>query len=290
MVELDQFLDWCDVQYSNTPHCQCGAACTNGNYCRGQQTNCYACIKRVHDYRNNSVHYNCDKQVLYYTLKHTYRFGAEIFFELNKIRRDIATWQDVYIASIGCGPCSEAFGSLSFWRTLGKKDADFHYRGFDTEPLWQPIMQEVQGHFRVADVRTDPHDAFVYYGQSQERIDVIELNYMLSDMKKFNGAQYQLFLANLISLIRQKQPRYLLINDIYLRISLTASNELLKALKQSGLSYKGWAGQYHYYNPSIGRWGQEMQKEPFVMTDAGIVRRHTPFPVTNGIQTIIKFA
>lgn len=289
MIELDHFLQYCDNQYRNSMPCQCRALCTNSNYCQGTQSNCYACIKRVHSYRNKTVHYNCDKLVNYYVLKHTYRFGAEVFFEFNRIRNDISNWQEIYITSIGCGPCSELFGSLSFWRTLGKSDSDYHFRGFDTVQLWMPILNRVNTCFPNADVHAENQDAFAYYGISQERVDVIVLNYMLSDMKKFNGAQYPNFLANLISLIRLKRPQYLLINDIYLCISLAASKELIAALKGSGMHYRGIALQYHYYNPSIGQWGHKIDKQPFAMTDAAIVQKYNPFPEVNSIQTIIKF-
>lgn len=289
MEELNQFLNWCDQMYSNTPHCQCGAACTNGYYCKGVMQNCYACIQRVHSYRNSKVHYNCDKMLYYYALKHTYRFGAEMFFEFGKLRNDVTNWPDIYITSIGCGPCSELFGMLSLWRTLGKLDACFHFRGFDTEPLWHPIMHQVKTFFLAADVQPLGQDAFVYYGQSQERIDVMVLNYMLSDMKKFQPAQYQAFLNSLIALIAQKRPRYLLVNDIYLRVSLAASKELVTQLRQSGIACKIGAGQYHYYNPSIGQWGNVMPKQPYAMNDATIVNKYSPFPEVNGIQTIVKF-
>lgn len=288
MLELDQFLNWCDDQYSNTPHCQCGIACTNSSFCGGVQTNCYSCIKRVHSYRNRTVHYNCDKMLLYYVLKHTYRFGAEVFYLLGKLRNDISNWNDLSIASIGCGPCSELFGALSLWRTLGKNDAGFHFRGFDTEPLWQPIMNQLEIQFHALDVNIFGQDAFAYYNLSQDEIDIIILNYMLSDMRKFHASLFQGFLADLITLVRQKRPKYLLINDIYLQVSLTASRELINALKQAGLDYQCWKGQYHYFNPNIGQWGQQMQKHPYAMTNAAIVSNYQPFPEVNGIQTIIK--
>lgn len=289
MQELDQYLNWCDQMYDNTPHCHCGVNCTNGNYCQGVQTNCYSCIKRVHNLRNSRVHYNCEKQAIYYVLKHTYRFGAEVFFEMNRLRNDLINWQDIYIASIGCGPCTELFGTLSFWRTLGKLDTTFHFRGFDTEPLWSPLMNQVMTYFPATVAQAIPQDVFLHYNQTRERVDIIILNYMLSDMKKFNGGQFAGFLANLITYIEQTQPRYLLVNDIYLRDSLAASKELIKIVKQSGLSCKMGGLQYHYYNPSIGKWGQPVAKQPFAMSNANIVSKYDPFPEVNSIQTIIKF-
>ena len=289
MQELDQYLKWCDSMYGNSNPCNCGNACTNNNYCKGQQINCYECIKRVHSYRNSAVHYNCSKMVWYYVLKHCYRFGAEIFYEFYWIRKDLGNWNDIFVASIGCGPCTELFGAISQWRTLGKQDACFHFRGFDIEPLWTPVMQQACSYFNTADVTTYFQDIFSYYLTNQERVDVIVLNYMLSDMRKFHVAQFNGFLTNLEVFIRQKRPRYILINDIYLLVSLCASKDLLRFIKNAGLSFRYAALQFHYFHPFIGQYGKQIDKQPFAMTDATIVRKYNPFSEVNSIQTIIKF-
>ena len=212
-----------------------------------------------------------------------------MFYEINRLKKDIINWQEINIASIGCGPCSELFGALSFWRTIGKNDAYFHFRGFDSEPLWQPVMNHVQACVQTADVQTFGQDVFAYYEQSREPVDVIILNYMLSDMMKFHFAQYDIFLNNLIALIRQKQPHYLLVNDVYLLVSIGATNKMLERLQTAGLIFKKAKLQYHIFHPYIGQFGKQMQKQPFVMSDASIVQKYNPFPETNSIQTYIKF-
>ena len=289
MLELDQYLNWCDAMYSNTPHCQCGKNCTNLNYCQGLQTNCYACVHRVHQYWNKTIHYNCDKMVLYYVLKHGYRFGAEVFYQLQRIQKVLSKYEDIYFVSIGCGPCTELFGALRFWRSIGKKDDTFHYRGFDTEPLWNQIMLQVCSYFNAAHVNTVNSDAFPILTADRERVDVIVLNYMLSDMKKFRAAEYQAFLSNLILLIQLKRPRFVLMNDIYLKVSLEASSELLDSLSAAGLQFRSYACQYHSLNTFIGQYGEIIPKPRFVMTDAGIVNNYDPFNEVNSIQTIIRF-
>lgn len=289
MLELDSFLNWCDTQYDNTQHCHCGIACTNGDYCKGQQNNCYLCIQRVHDYHNRTVHYNCDKMILYYVLKHCYRFGSEIFYALQKLRNDLCNWNDIYIVSIGCGPCTELFGALSQWRTMGKPDEQFHYRGFDTNNIWRSLMNQARSYFTMADVMVDIQSAFNYYQNCEERIDIIVLNYMLSDMMKFNNTCYDQFLKDLISLIQKKRPCYLLINDVYLLISVGATNRMLRFLAKAGLSYKGIKLQYHDFHPYIGQFGRQIHKQPYTMPNTEIVRKNNPFSEVNSIQAIIKF-
>lgn len=289
MEELNHYLNWCDQMYTNSPHCQCGAECTNGNYCSGIQTNCYECIKRVHNHRNNKTHYNCDKMLYYYVLKHTYRFGAEIFYELHKLRNDIGKLDDIFIASIGCGPCTELFGAMSIWRTLGKQDASFHFRGFELEQMWQPLMTQACSYFNGSDALANLEDAFAYYQNSQERLDIIVLNYMLSDMFKFHSDSYSQFLDNLVTLVRQKNVRYLLVNDVYLLVSVGASNRLLRCMKDAGLAFKHVKLQYHSLHQYIGQFGKSIAKQPYAMTDASIVSKYEPFSEVNSIQTIIRF-
>lgn len=289
MQELNQYLRWCDDRYENLPHCNCGNNCTNNHYCKGQQTDCYACIKRVHDYHNQIVHYNCEKMLYYYVLKHCYRFGAEVFFEINKISRDLASWSDIHYVSIGCGPCCELFGAILQWRTMGKEDCDFHFRGFDTGRLWGPLMNKACECCNTVDVSVYNQNVFRFYEDNQEQVDIIVLNYMLSDMKKFHASDYNSFLADLVALIRQKRPRYLLINDIYLLVSVEASRELLKHLTDGGVSFKHIKLQYSYLHPVIGQFGHQISKQPYSMSDALIVRKYDPFREVNSIQTIIKF-
>ncbi|MCQ2171288.1 MAG: hypothetical protein MJZ17_00825 [Bacteroidales bacterium] len=289
MKELEEYLNWCDQMYSSSSPCQCGNACTNANYCQGQQQDCYSCIQRVHHYWNTTIHYNCEKMVYCYTLKHGYRFGAEIFYEFQREQASLSQFEDIFIASIGCGPCTELFGSLLQWRSMGKPDSMYHFRGFDTERVWwDSLMQQVVTFFPNADVETYCEDVFAHYADCQERVDVIVLNYMLSDMKKFNPVAFNVFLDNLVTFIEQKHVRYIMVNDIYLKISVGASRDLLNALNHSGINCGILAWQYSGLNNFIGQYGQIIPRQKFRMNNASIVNRYAPFSEVNSIQTIIR--
>lgn len=288
MKELEEYLNWCDQMYSSSSHCQCGNACTNANYCQGQQPDCYYCIKRVHSIGNTGIHYNCKKMALNYVLKHSYRFYAEIFYEFQREQSSLSQYEDIYIVSIGCGPCTELFGSLLQWRSMEKPDSTYHFRGFDTERVWDSLMQQVVTFFPNADVETYCEDVFAHYADCQERVDVIVLNYMLSDMKKFNQVAFNVFLDNLVTFIEQKHVRYIMVNDIYLKISVGASRDLLNALNHSGIKCGSFAWQYSGLNNFIGQYGQIIPRQKFRMNNASIVNRYAPFSEVNSIQTIIR--
>lgn len=288
MVELENFLYYCDAQYQQASPCQCGQACTNNNYCRGAFTNCYACIKRVHNYNNNTTHYNCDKMIYCYALKHGYRFAAEIFYLFQRVQREIAQWDEIHIASIGCGPCTELFGALYHWRSLGKQDSHFHFRGFDLENLWRPIVSQIPLFFPGMDVHADIEDTFQHYHNQPEHVDVIVLNYMLSDMLKFHSGEYYNFLLTLCAMIRQVQPRYILVNDVYLKVSTIATERLLNCLTDQVLNYEFCKMQYHGLNTYIGQFGRSIARQPYSMPNQTIVDRYDPFRNVDSIQTIIR--
>lgn len=289
MKELEEYLNWCDQMYSNSAPCQCGDTCTNANYCQGQQQDCYSCIKRVHSIGNTRTHYNCEKMALNYVLKHTYRFAAELFFEFQRIQADISQFEDIYITSIGCGPCTELFGSLLQWRSMGKSDAMFHFRGFDTEPVWDSLMKQVVTFYPNTDVQTYCKDVFAHYVNCQERVDVIVLNYMLSEMKKFKPNDFGGFLDSLLTFVKKKNVHYLMINDIYLKDSISASRDLLNAFNSSGIKCVFSAGQYHSYNETIGLYRELIPSPTFRMANEAIVNKYEPFSKVNSIQTIIRF-
>ena len=289
MRELDQYLGWCDSLYQSLPHCKCGKSCTNSNYCNGQQSNCYACIRRVHDYRNRTVHYNCEKMLYFYVLKHGYRFGSEIYYLFNSIKRIIKKWDHINIVSIGCGPCTELFGALSLWRRLGKSDATFHFRGYDLEQMWVNLMNYVQVLFQNMDVETNNSDAITSLIGTQEPVDIIVFNYMLSDMLKFHPLSFNGFLDSLCDLVRDKTPKFILVNDIYLKVSLNASSQIVNVLRNNGFSFNIVKSQYPSLNGFIGQHGNIIQRDPMCNMDPHIEAEYEPFPDVNSIQTIIQF-
>lgn len=289
MVELERFLNYCDVNYQHLNPCRCGDECRNGNYCLASEINCYKCIRRVHHYYNSIVHYNCTKMLYCYVLKHSYRFAAEIFYLIQKIQKDTVQWDDIYITSIGCGPCTELFGALFHWRSLGKQNNQFHFRGFDNDPIWAPLMEVIPNFFYGVDVRLNNIDVFEYYRNQNERVDVLILNYMLSDMLKFHSDLYPSFLLSLCEFVENKHPRYLLINDVYLKVSVNASMRLLDCFKEQGVLYKNIKLRYHGNNPYIGEYGRQIERQPYEMRNQAIVERYDPFRHVDSIQTIIMF-
>lgn len=289
MHELSILLDYCDEQYTQSNPCNCGPFCTNSNFCQGVQHDCYACIRRVHSLGNRIVHYNCQNMLYYYVLKHSYRFAMEVFLLFKARQKSFAEYDDIWITSIGCGPCTELFGAIAFWRGLNKDEKAFHFHGFDLQQEWTPIMNKILGLFEGINVQPKNEDCFEYYKSHEERVDVILLNYMLSDMAKFHGAQFKAFLFRLCAFIQEKHPRYIMINDIYLRDSLAASNALLNYIKEAGFSFQFGRRQFHPLKENIGKYGTLFEPKSFKIPNERIKEVYNPFSEVKSIQTIITF-
>lgn len=275
--------------YENSSHGACGDTCTNELFCNGAQSDCYACIKRVHNYKNRTIHYNCENMLYCYVLKQGYRFIMEMFLLFKARQREIALYNDLWVTSIGCGPCTELFGGLALWRVLGKGDGVFHFRGFDLEEKWAPILNALPRFLPTVDVFADIEDCFDYYTTHDEPIIIIVLNYMLSDMSKFHGGKLQAFFFKLCALIQEKKPKYIMVNDIYLRDSIAASNALIDYIKASGFNIQFGRRQFHVLDDRIGKFGTVEGPKPFTIPNVEISQKYDPFSVANSIQTIIAF-
>ena len=108
-------------------------------------------------------------------------------------------------------------------------------------------------------------------------------------MIKFHFEQYYNYLISLSELIKAKHPKYLLINDVYLKVSLSASLRLLDCFSLQGISFKNIKLRYHGLNSYIGEYGRQIDRQPYEMRNQHIVDTYDPFRYVDSIQTIIKF-
>ena len=250
---------------------------------------CYPCIRFIHDFNNRTVHYSCPKMMMYYVPKHLYRYSMEIMQLCGRIQ-SISKKDEIFFSSIGCGPCSELFGALSDWYNRGKDISKFHFKGFDTEQMWEPVMSGINSLFEnKIDVEALNYDFFSYYKENPSAVvDVIFLNFMLSDCIKFDEANFPNFVKRISEFLVDRKPAFLLINDIYCRNTIRAYNQLEKGLLDCAPCRFGkW--QYAEFNSFIGCFGEKVNPIKINSIPQSIVRKYDPFNYTNSVQSIIKF-
>lgn len=295
MEEFNKLIEFCDEQYQNSNACNCGDDCANKNrrklVC---ESDCYECVKHVNDFNNKTDHYNCHKMALYYVLKHGFRFYPENVILFKEIFSQ-TDFDNVHVVSIGCGPCTELFGGFQAWRTAGGNDESFWFHGFDLNPIWEHIENHCKTLFNTDNILIETKDAFIHYKDSNEPIDVIVLNYSLSDMFRFRHGEYGKFVNSLMNLIVKKKPQYLLINDVYTKQAVEASTLVISSLNSIGQIKTNIMRQFHNYNEYIGKFGDYVDEMPDIPNfpniegiDEGIVGKYDPFHMFIGIQAIIK--
>lgn len=277
---FSEFVDYCDKEFDQL---SCGKNEKKG-------CDCYPCIKFIHDFNNRTEHYSCPKMMMYYVPKHLYRYSMEIMQLCERIQ-SISNKDEISFASIGCGPCSELFGTLCDWKQRGKDISKYHFKGFDTEQMWTPVMAGINNIFaNVIDAVALNSDFFSYYQENpMDSVDVLLLNYMLSDSIKFDECKYLNFVDDIYSFFVDKKPEFLLVNDVYCRYTIRAYNILERRLTDCA-PVRILKLHYPQEKSSIGVFGRKV--EPKIFNNSlpqKYVDKYDPFWYTNSIQSIIKF-
>lgn len=288
MEEFLNFIISCDKWYTRCNACNCKNLCVNQHRCGESSNDCYQCIRHVHDFNNKTDRYNCDKMTYCYVLKHSYRFTFEMVMLFWKIKNYINIVGNVYVTSIGCGPCSELFGASYVWKKLQIDDSNLHFRGFELNKIWEPIISTINQQFSGRDKFALVEDVFNYYNTCDGQINIIVLDYMLSDSYKFDYDGYSVFILKLSDLISEKHIEYLLINDVYSLNSIGAINKLLSIFKSHGIQHSVNRYQYCDVKLPMDIFGDKLKKYNLPEMP-NILKKYDPFHELNSIQAIIHF-
>ncbi len=207
-MPINQLVQYCLDNYNKDGRC---GTCRNDCKCIGME-DCYLCIKHIHAINTTDRKYNCDNIVYNYVIKHLYRYSSEIerlFDQFESLKRV----QNFRIASIGCGPCSELFGIKQF---IAKNHLTptLEYIGFDFNQQWNQIQNQIIEIFDDT-IQFLNEDVFSYYDQQPDRMpNVLILNYVLSDIVKFNREGVENFITQLLDLFQRMNNSCIIINDI----------------------------------------------------------------------------
>ena len=243
MQEFSAYIDFCVHQFQGIQKCQ---NCPYGK-CINDNDNmpghdCYSCLNKIHRYTNNVLSYRCDRIIYNYVLKHGHRYASEIDKELALLRPHVNIPAEMNVYSVGCGPCTELFGVI---RRLGS--STMHFKGFDTNPVWKPINDFQRGLFPNTDIQFLTTDFFDYLTVNDDHVDVLVLNYMLSDLARYETQDTcSSFVDKIVGLCEQKRVSCMVINDVYLCYASRTGYALMEELARKLLFNKN-------INERIGR-------------------------------------
>lgn len=296
-LELSNLINQCVTSYKGGASCE---NCVNHKQCESMVScKCYdSCIYPLHHAHGCGKTYNCSNMAYNYIVKHLYRFASEIEYAFRDIyNAEYQNWKDtINIVSLGCGPSSELYGIIN---ELHEQNSNLgvSYHGFDTNTIWQDIWE-----FNVVNcfpytVEYSTDDMFRFYDNSDEHIDILILNYLLSDIaRNMQDEQKVAFLNSLANFIEVRDVQYVIFNDIPLFYgNLNSGYSCMENIVgQFGLNkpriskiecYRERFGEPNQFQPVYGK---KRQIGNLLFTVDEIAKDFQPFEYCNSIQMIIK--
>lgn len=204
---IQELVDYCDANY--TPNAK-SLPCHEDS-----SMSCMDCLKEIHFNRGTDRKYDCINMCHYYVCQDIYRYVTEMAWLLHDktLGLRIRT-APLNICSIGCGPCSELI-AIEEYRKGHELTFEYNYTGFDLNNVWRPIQEKVASLSASPDsIKFVYGDVFDYYEKTEERPNMVILNYMLSDMLRYGQAEFSIFVDNLCNFVSSLPSFALLINDI----------------------------------------------------------------------------
>ena len=207
------------LQQYNT--CQpCVNNCPHNHYCMSHgcgMATCDSCMTMIQRGNAPAFTYTCKKITYHYVLRFLNRFASEIASAMHGINFGNATKMNVI--SLGCGPGSEVYGIIKALRNRNLRIA-LDYQGYDLNYVWNDVIYLSKtalantGH-RIEFYQQDMFSSFV--GFPREKVNLLILNYLLSDVEKFSSrvdkSQVKTFIGNLAWFILINNVRNILFND-----------------------------------------------------------------------------
>lgn len=148
MKEFSAYIDFCANQFNASAKCQ---VCPYGHCIHDfpdvNGLNCYPCLTKIHKHYNNDKKYQCQRIIYNYVLVHGHRYASEIEKILALLKGCVRFPKELNVFSIGSGPCTELFGVYNQFT-----DHIVHFKGFDLNPIWEPINQFEQSLFPNEDI------------------------------------------------------------------------------------------------------------------------------------------
>lgn len=238
--------------------------------------------------------YNCDKIMNYYFPKYGYRYAFEIEKILNYYADELSEFKDLHVLSIGCGPCTELMGIVSF-NAANKKPVK--YNGIDLNSKWKSIHNMIES--KLDDyykLNFHYEDVFQFIdninpNKKQLNSNIVIFQYVLSDMEKYKSKHeiYILFKRLYHEILRYLPKRALVIlNDINHKEKVRDLYDLFESILPED-EFK--VDKYHFITKrdEYFRYGNGIEENyvPYFIPDY-IDNRYNPWITCNSAAFIIR--
>lgn len=299
MIELDNLYNYCHQQFT-TDNCQ---NCQNGQCWHPECSNCNSCLYDIHRVSNHDKEYPCSKILYNYVLNCQSRYASEITWAMHQARPYVFhDPNDILCCSIGCGPCSEFFGLVATFRSWNINESLYTFLGFDISKRWNDITNYIGTQFPNIKFGVLNSDFFTYAKSIQRPIDIMFVNYMLSDIMRYDKQKAFVCIDEFVQLLLHRKIKTLIINDIALfygenshcssaYVTMNYLTKRLDEIADQGIVYQ----KYHFSDPNefqpaygsklVNRNNEELK---ICFKHCSIVDQYKPWKKLKSILLIIK--
>ena len=259
--ELKSLIDFCKSKYqasvSPNPNCLF-------DYMRLQNTNdCPKCLSKYYNYlipsNQKDDYLKCEPIKYYYVLYNFSRYVAETYYMFHWMFDKKRFNGFPTVISVGCGPCSEAYGFYFAMKQFGYQNERCRYFGFDLDDSWKVICDENQNILttNTFEYSVEYKDVFSVDNNIASTTDCVILNYMLSHMAYFNHDDCQKFSDNLVSFVLNNNISTLMYNDIpYISDDINWSYHWIdyieRELMRNGYKFTNYTFSPNFYSNKKG--------------------------------------
>lgn len=243
---IHALIDFCDSAYMRYGgNCGCGTCNRSGGQCSGS---CYDCLYEIHYPVSTSKKktYDCQKLMYHYVCQYSYRYASEILYALNAHSSFLSDYKKFHLMSIACGACPDLM-ALEAFCINNSIDIPIAYRGYDINPLWNPIHGVLRRYCDENNIRRSlfEKDVLTHFKKYSVRgTNIIVIGYLLSYLYNTNQTdEIDLLFNNIadhIVLNRDSGDKVLIIlNDVNSnRRGRDYFSHLPHILRKRGLSVK----------------------------------------------------
>jgi hypothetical protein len=233
----------------------------------------------------------------YYVCKNIFKYSSEIEYLLRQARA-ILELPELDMLSIGCGPCSDLFGALSFLDHNEQSDKEMRYLGVDLNPIWLPIQDYIGrdiGDGKEGIITAFKQEEFSTLVENLRFLgkpwtpNIVVLEYVFSDMFTFHydiKGFVDRFAEFLFPLMPPKS--FIMINDINHRdvrpYFSSLHSSLFKRSKQIHVSTWHFVNDFRWFY-SYGT--QHSQNYLTVTIPSDIRKRYNPWRSCSSAQMLI---
>lgn len=232
-------VDWCATNYRSL---ECNVCTHPSGRCSGS---CKNCSEEVNYHKNGNCRsdYDCQKFLYYYVCRYSWKYCSEIMYALEQVH--LRSYPCYHIVSVGCGGAADL---MAFEQINQQQPKDLYYKGYDINPLWEPIQNEIEqymmdnGHcakFR----RKDIFERLNHGKPANHAYNIVVMEYLISHFSEncrtalaeelFEGIVEQIIVNRI-----QDSPFLIIINDIDHYSVRSCFDNLLDMLTQYGFHFK----------------------------------------------------